>query len=59
LYFRGVKGKKFYSMKLEQLLAEVSEESVNVQYDILKRSFNEWKGPLKQIDDVLVVGIKV
>jgi len=55
----GIQGKKFYSLKLEQLLERVSEENVNVQYDVLKRTFIEWKGPLKQIDDVLVVGIKV
>jgi hypothetical protein len=32
---------------------------MNEQKDILKKTITEWKGPQEQIDDILVMGIKI
>jgi len=57
--FGGVKGKKFKYKQLEGLLMANSKKSMQEQKNILERSFTEWKGSLEQVDDVLVMGIKI
>jgi len=29
------------------------------QKSILENTFNEWKGNLEQVDDILIIGVKV
>ncbi len=57
--FGGPKGKKFKYKQLNELLARVSSKPMHEQKTILEKTFDEWKGNLEQVDDVLVVGIKV
>ncbi len=57
--FGGPKGKKFKQKKLTEILLENSSNDLIKQQDILKETFTNWKGSLEQVDDVLVVGIKV
>ncbi len=56
--FGGEKGKKYMLKQLNQLLLSLYDLPVNAQHDLLLSSFNDWKGSLQQIDDVLVVGIR-
>lgn len=57
--FGGEKGKKFKYNQLKELLHQISQNDVQTQRTILKSKFEEWKGNLVQIDDVLVSGIRV
>ena len=52
-------GKKFQYKQLDQLLLEISKESMNIQKEKLEARFFEWKGEFDQIDDVCVIGIKI
>jgi len=57
--FGGPKGKKLKYKQLDQLLLSNHKESTQKQSDVLLEHFNSWKGSLEQVDDVLVMGIKV
>ncbi len=52
--FGGPKGKKFKYKQLEELLIEIYTYSPEQQSEIMKQRFEEWKGDLEQVDDVLV-----
>jgi serine phosphatase RsbU (regulator of sigma subunit) len=56
--FGGPKGKKFKHRKLEETLIAISDQPLPKQYEILETTFNDWKGNLEQVDDVLVIGIR-
>lgn len=57
--FGGPKGKKFKPKQLKDLLASVSKEPLTEQKKLLENKFNEWKKELEQVDDVLLIGIRV
>jgi serine phosphatase RsbU (regulator of sigma subunit) len=57
--FGGPDNKKFMSKRYEELLLEVSSNPMDVQKDILYKRLLEWRGKNDQVDDVLVIGIKV
>jgi serine phosphatase RsbU (regulator of sigma subunit) len=56
--FGGPKGKKFKYKQFEELLVKSKDLSLNKQHEILKITFNNWKGNLEQIDDISVIGIR-
>jgi len=57
--FGGPKGKKFKYKKLNDLLLSVSTKPMMEQNQILTNQFEEWKGSLEQVDDVLLIGIRL
>jgi serine phosphatase RsbU (regulator of sigma subunit) len=57
--FGGIKGKKFMSKQLKDALSKLSDLSCEQQEKELLRLFHEWKGNLAQVDDVVLVGIRV
>jgi serine phosphatase RsbU (regulator of sigma subunit) len=57
--FGGKKGKKFKYKPFKRLLLENADKPMEEQKSILEKTFEEWKGGLEQIDDVVVVGIKI
>jgi serine phosphatase RsbU (regulator of sigma subunit) len=57
--FGGAEGKKFKYRQFEELLLSVHGRPMPEQEKILTERFNEWKGPLEQVDDVCVIGIRV
>ncbi len=57
--FGGSAGKKFLKNKFKNLLKEMSQMNINLQYETVKRTFESWKGNEEQVDDVLVIGIKL
>lgn len=57
--FGGPKGKKLYKKNFYKILEDISKWPIEHQKFILEKKFNEWKGNLEQIDDILVIGIKV
>ena len=53
------RGKKFKYKQLNELILANSTKSLNVQHQLLKESFELWKGDLEQVDDVCVIGVKL
>jgi serine phosphatase RsbU (regulator of sigma subunit) len=57
--FGGPKGKKFKYKNIKKLLLENCKESLSRQREILDSALEEWKGELEQIDDILIMGVKI
>ncbi|NOZ47009.1 MAG: SpoIIE family protein phosphatase [Chlorobi bacterium] len=57
--FGGEKNRKFKYKALKQLLIDNSQKLMKEQKEILNQTFEAWKGNYEQIDDVLIIGIKV
>jgi serine phosphatase RsbU (regulator of sigma subunit) len=57
--FGGPKGKKFRYKQFEETLLNNVNESFSVQKNKLSSSLETWKGDLDQVDDILVIGIKI
>jgi serine phosphatase RsbU (regulator of sigma subunit) len=57
--FGGPGGKKFKYKTLNELLISINHEPFARQRQILEDQFNKWKGDLEQVDDVLIMGIKI
>jgi serine phosphatase RsbU (regulator of sigma subunit) len=51
--------KTFRSRKFRKLLLDIRGESMSDQKQILMDTLNEWQGEVEQIDDILVMGIRV
>ncbi len=57
--FGGPRGKKFKYKQLNDLLLEISKKPMEEQRSILDKTFEDWMGDLEQVDDVLLVGIRI
>ncbi|MFI5149387.1 MAG: tetratricopeptide repeat protein [Bacteroidia bacterium] len=57
--FGGPKGKKFKYKKLQELIQENSELPLEDQKMLIDRTIEEWRGPLEQVDDILLIGIRI
>lgn len=57
--FGGPKGKKFRYKQFETLLIDNCKKPFTHQKEILGSAFENWKGKLEQVDDVLVIGVKI
>ncbi|TAL67505.1 MAG: hypothetical protein EPN88_07460 [Bacteroidetes bacterium] len=57
--FGGPRGKKFSYSNFRKLLLENSSAPLEVQKQKLETNFEEWKGNLSQVDDIIVLGIRL
>ena len=57
--FGGPKNKKFRLKNFEQLLTNIYEKPLDEQRYVLNKTFDDWKSGKNQIDDVVVVGIRL
>ncbi|MCH7658994.1 MAG: SpoIIE family protein phosphatase [Bacteroidetes bacterium] len=57
--FGGPLGKKFMSRKLKNLILDMQNMPMSEQGKILDETLVEWIGELDQIDDILVIGLKI
>ena len=57
--FGGEGRKKFKSMNFKKLLLSVQKESMDMQRQSLEQAFDQWRGPYEQIDDIVVLGVKI
>jgi serine phosphatase RsbU (regulator of sigma subunit) len=55
----GEGNKKFMRSRFLEVLVQISEHKGQYQKDELQRVFDNWKGKMAQIDDVLVFGLKI
>lgn len=52
-------GKKFLYRRFKETLISIQDQSMEEQKASLYNTFEKWRGSLSQVDDVLVIGIKV
>ena len=57
--FGGENFKKIMTAKFKELLLSIHKLSMTEQNISLQNFFNNWKGANEQVDDVLVIGIKI
>lgn len=57
--FGGPTGKKFMVGNFRKLLLKISEFDSQVQKEELNKTLVSWQGEQEQVDDVLVIGVKV
>lgn len=57
--FGGPKGKKFMAGTFRNLLLEVSALAPAQQKQKLDETIEMWRGSLEQVDDILIIGIKI
>jgi serine phosphatase RsbU (regulator of sigma subunit) len=57
--FGGDKGKKMKTINFKKLLLSLSKRTLHEQKSRLESAFDEWKGPIEQLDDVCIVGVRV
>lgn len=57
--FGGEKNTKFSSKKLLALLQDISDLTITEQYELIKTTYINWQGNNSQIDDVLLLGIRI
>ncbi len=57
--FGGPKGEKFKAKNFKKLLIQNRHLPMQMQKNILNEKFETWKSHMKQIDDVLVVGLNI
>lgn len=57
--FGGEDNQKFMLTRFQDLLFEIKNEPMEAQMKRLEETFEKWKGDCRQIDDILVMGIKL
>lgn len=57
--FGGTDGKKMKIARLKKLIEEVSRRPMSEQKQIISDFYFDWKGDYEQVDDILLMGIRV
>lgn len=57
--FGGPRGKKYKYKQFKELLLEIHQKPLQNQRDILLSSLEEWKGELEQVDDILIMAVRL
>ena len=57
--FGGKKGRKLMLSRFKKMLAVTSDRPLLVQKEYIEKKFDIWKGKNRQIDDILVIGIRI
>ncbi|MGP8214134.1 MAG: PP2C family protein-serine/threonine phosphatase [Bacteroidia bacterium] len=57
--FGGTKGKKFKYQQLQEKLLAIYQKPMAEQKQLLEQALESWKGSLDQVDDVLLIGIRI
>lgn len=55
----GEKGKRYSGKRFKNLLVNSSNKSVQEQEHILQQTLNDWKKEEEQVDDILIIGIRI
>lgn len=57
--FGGPDGKKFKSANFRALLCEISDKPMEIQRETLNSTIENWMATHEQIDDIMVIGIRI
>ena len=52
-------GKKFLSKAMKRFLLSLQGKPMQDQRNALNQTIEDWKGELDQVDDILVIGLKI
>jgi CheY-like chemotaxis protein len=55
----GLKNRKYMSRNFQEFLLKIHKEPMDVQQKLLDKEFESWRGNNIQLDDILVIGIKL
>jgi serine phosphatase RsbU (regulator of sigma subunit) len=56
--FGGPNNRKFLSKRFKSTLLEINTQTMTQQKELINKIYEQWKGNNKQIDDILVLGIR-
>lgn len=45
--------------RFKKLLHEISDKSMTEQKEILWKKILEWRGDIEQLDDIIIIGIRI
>jgi serine phosphatase RsbU (regulator of sigma subunit) len=57
--FGGKDGKKFKLKNFKKLLLSVCDKPVSEQHRIIEKTMDDWKSDQQQLDDILVMGMRM
>lgn len=57
--FGGPMGKKYMIKNFRKLLMDIHKKSIKEQKQILEKSLDKWMANTKQIDDIIVMGVRI
>jgi serine phosphatase RsbU (regulator of sigma subunit) len=57
--FGGDKGKKMMTRNFKKLVSTLAEKSMEEQLKVLEDAHQEWRGRFEQVDDILIIGVKI
>lgn len=57
--FGGERGKKFMYRQFRNLLVEIQDKPMDEQKRILDTTITDWRGSIEQIDDIIIIGVRV
>jgi serine phosphatase RsbU (regulator of sigma subunit)/ligand-binding sensor domain-containing protein len=57
--FGGTDGKKMKIARLKKLIEDVSNLPMSGQKEVISRFYDEWRGEHEQVDDVLLMGVRL
>ncbi len=57
--FGGPENKKFMYKQFAEMLLEINSLPMDIQKEFMQRRLHEWMGANDQVDDILVIGIRV
>ncbi len=57
--FGGEQGRKYMSKPFKRLLTSMQDKSMAEQREILDKEVDDWRGEIPQLDDIIIIGIRV
>lgn len=57
--FSGITGKKIMTKKFKNILLEIQSKPMNEQKTFLNNFVEGWRGDSEQVDDILIIGVRV
>ncbi len=57
--FGGPKNKKFMTKRFRSMLLEINKKPMAEQKEALMNTIKDWMGEAQQVDDILVIGIRI
>ena len=57
--FGGPNNEKYSSIRFRKMLASIADNGITEQYQVVHDQIDDWLGKGQQIDDMMVVGIRL